>query len=61
MKPRVQLVGTDGNIFAVIGRCARALRKDGQADQAKEMTAAAFKARSYGEALGVCMRYVDAY
>ena len=60
-KPSVKLVGTDGNIFAVVGRCARALREAGQADQAKEMTAAAFKAKSYDEALGICMRYVDAY
>ena len=61
MKPRVKLVGTDGNIFAVIGQCARALRKAGQTDKAKEMTEAAFKAKSYDEALGVCMQYVDAY
>ena len=60
-KPSVKLVGTDGNIFAVVGRCARALRKAGQADQAKEMTESAFKAGSYDEALGICMRYVDAY
>ncbi len=60
-KPRVKLVGTDGNVFAVIGRCARALRATGQADKAKEMTEAAFKARSYDEALGIRMRYVDAY
>ena len=60
-KPSVKLVGTDGNIFAVVGRCARALREAGQADKAKEMTEFAFKAGSYDEALGICMRYVDAY
>ena len=60
-KPKVKLVGTDGNVFAVIGHCARALRKAGQADKAKQMTEAAFKARSYDEALGVCMQYVNAY
>lgn len=60
-KPKVKLVGTDGNIFAVIGRCARALKQAGQPDKAKEMTEAAFKARSYHEALGVCMQYVDAH
>ena len=61
VKPKVKLVGTDGNVFAVIGRCARALKKAGQPDKAKEMTEAAFKAKSYDEALGVCMEYVDAY
>ena len=60
-KPSVKLVGTDGNIFAVVGRCARVLREAGQADQAKEMTESVSKARSYDEALGICMRYVDAY
>lgn len=59
-KPKVKLVGTDGNVFAVIGRGARALKQAGQADQAKEMTEAAFKAGSYHEALGVCMQYVAA-
>ncbi len=61
MKPKVKLVGTDGNIFAVVGRCARALRNVGQTNQAKEMTAAVFKAKNYDEALGICMKYVDAY
>ncbi|MEK6526634.1 MAG: hypothetical protein AABZ22_07160, partial [Nitrospirota bacterium] len=61
LKPSVKLVGTDGNIFAVVGRCARALREAGQADKAKELTESVSKARSYDEALGICMRYVDAY
>lgn len=60
-KPKVKLVGTDGNIFAVIGLCARVLREAGRADQAKEMTEIAHKAKDYYEALGVCMQYVDAY
>ena len=60
-KPSVKLVGTDGNIFAVVGRCARALREAGQANKAKEMTESVSKAGSYNEALGICMRYVDAY
>ena len=60
-KPSVKLVGTDGNIFAVVGRCARALREAGQADKAKDLTEAVSKARSYDEALGICMQYVDAY
>ncbi len=61
MKPKVKLVGTDGNIFAVVGRCARVLRNAGQSDEAKEMPAAVFKSKNYDEALGVCMQYVDAY
>jgi len=59
-KPRVKLTGTDGNIFAVVGRCKQALEQAGQSDQAKEMTQRVFKATSYDEALGICQEYVDA-
>ena len=59
-KPRVKLVGTDGNIFAVVGRCKQALEQAGLPDQAKEMTQRVFKATSYHEALGICQEYVDA-
>ena len=59
-KPRVKLVGTDGNIFAVVGRCKQALEQAGLPDQAKEMTQRVFKATSYDEALAICQEYVDA-
>ena len=59
-KPHVKLVGTDGNIFAVVGRCKQALEHAGQPHQAKELVRRAFKATSYDEALGICLEYVDA-
>jgi hypothetical protein len=59
-KPRVKLVGTDGNIFAILGRCKQALRDAEQPDQAEEMMRRVFKATSYDEALGICQEYVDA-
>ena len=59
-KPRVKLVGTDGNIFAVVGRCKQALKDAGQPDQAEEVMQRVFKATSYHEALGICQEYVDA-
>lgn len=60
-KPRVKLVGTDGNIFAVVGRCKQALEDSGEPEKAKELIRRAFKATSYDEALGICLEYVDAY
>jgi len=59
-KPRVKLVGTDGNIFAILGRCKQALKDAGQSDQAEEMAQRVFKATSYDEALAICLEYVDA-
>ncbi len=60
-KPRVKLVGTDGNIFAILGRCKQALQEAGHPDQAEEMMQWVFKATSYDEALAICQEYVDAY
>lgn len=36
-KPTVQLSGTDGNVFSIIGNVSRALKKDGQRDKAGEI------------------------
>lgn len=36
-KPKMQLIGQDGNIFAIMGRASRLLTDYGQADKAKEM------------------------
>jgi hypothetical protein len=57
-KPRVKLVGTDGNIFAILGRCKQALKDAGQPDQAEEMMQRVFKATSYDEALGICQEMI---
>jgi len=59
-KPRVKLVGTDGNIFAILGRCKQVLKDAGQPDQAEELAQRVFKATSYDEALAICLEYVDA-
>jgi len=60
-KPTVQISGEDGNIFFIVGRCQRALRRAGYGQDeierfAKEVTAT----RSYDEALRVVMDWVDA-
>ena len=58
-KPVCRLVGTDGNVFSIIGHVRRTLRTAGQADQAQEFTDRAFKAGSYDEVLQLCMEYVE--
>ena len=60
MKPKVKLVGSDGNVFALLGRCAQGLKKAGQPEKAKELQSKVLAARSYDEALVLMMEYVDA-
>ena len=60
-KPKCKLVGTDGNIFALAGRAASALKKAGLKDKASEMTTDVFASGSYDAALGIILDYVDAY
>ena len=59
-KPEVQLTGTDGNVFALIGTCSRALKRAGLREQATEMTNRVMSAESYDEALAIMMQYVEA-
>lgn len=59
MKPKVQLSGTDGNVFALLGLCKRALRHAGQDAKAQEMQSKVLSAGSYDEALCVMMEYCD--
>jgi hypothetical protein len=61
VKPKVQLSGTDGNVFALLGKCSRALKAVGQAKQAEELYERTTKAQSYDEALQIMQEYVDAY
>jgi hypothetical protein len=58
-KPVCRLVGTDGNVFSIIGRVQRALKDAGQPERASEFVQRAFQARSYDEVLGLCADYVE--
>ena len=60
VKPEVQLTGTDGNVFALLGTCTRALRRDGLTAEASELTNRVMAASSYDDALATMMQYVDA-
>ena len=58
-KPVCKLVGTDGNVFSVIGRVRTTLRQAGMDEKAREFTDRAFKAGSYDEVLRLCMEVVE--
>lgn len=58
-KPVCRLIGTDGNVFSIIGRVKAALKEAGQGERAKEFVARAFQSRSYEAVLALCSDYVD--
>lgn len=58
-KPVCVLIGEHGNVFNVIGRVAKALKKVGLVGQAKEFTDRAFTSNSYDYVLQLAMEYVE--
>ena len=58
-KPKMQLIGQDGNIFAIMGRASRLLTDYGQADKAKEMRDRVMSCDSYQKALSIVSEYVE--
>jgi len=60
-RPRCRLVGTDGNVFAIIGAVKRALRDAGQHEAASDFVQRAFRSKSYDEVLALLVEYVDPY
>ena len=58
-KPNCPLIGTDGNIFNLVGIASRTLKKNGLSEQASEMTSKVYKSGSYEEALGIIGEYVN--
>ena len=56
---RCKLIGTDGNVFSIIGRVRRVLEQDGQPDRAGEFVKRAFESRSYDEVLALCLKYAE--
>ena len=59
-KPKVQLVGQDGNVFNLLGICTKALKRADQYDEAKELQNRVTSCGSYAEALSIMLDYVDA-
>ena len=58
-KPACKLTGTDGNVFAVIGRVRRTLKDAGQEEKAREFFGRAFQQLSYQMVLALCFEYVE--
>jgi hypothetical protein len=58
-KPECELSGQDGNVFGIIGRVTKTLKRAGLAEQADEFASKAMDAGSYDEVLRLCFEYVD--
>jgi hypothetical protein len=57
-KPRVKLIGEDGNAFAILGKVKRALIKAGMREEAERYIQEA-TAGDYSNLVAVTHRYVD--
>ena len=58
-KPDCPLIGQDGNIFNLMGIASKTLRRNGMADEAKEMVSRITASGSYYEALNIIEEYVN--
>ncbi len=59
VKPRVKLVGEDGNAFAILGRVRRALRDAGASPECVERYTREATSGDYDHLLAVTIEYVD--
>lgn len=57
-RPRVSLVGKDGNVFAVIGIISEKLNKSGLKEMADEFSQKAFHSDSYEDVIELALNYV---
>ena len=58
-KPQMQLLGEDGNIFAILGRASRLLNRAGMKAQSEEMFRRVTACENYHEALNIISEYVE--
>ena len=58
-KPKVKLVGKDGNAFAIMGRVAEALRKAGASKEEIKKYQTEAMSGDYDNLLRITMNYVD--
>lgn len=57
---RVQLVGEDGNAFAILGRVTKAMRQAGVEKAQRDAFLAEARNGDYDHLLWTCMQWVDA-
>ena len=58
-KPKMELIGHDGNIFSIMGRASRLLKQAGMREEANEMWNRVTSSGSYDEALHIISEYVE--
>lgn len=58
-RPKLKLLGHDGNIFAIMGHASRLLRVNGQSKEADEMIQRVHDSGNYYKALGIISEYVE--
>ena len=59
VRPPMELIGHDGNIFAIMGRAAKLLRENGQNAESLEMRRRVTHCDNYYKALGIISEYVE--
>lgn len=59
IKPKIKLIGEDGNIFNLLGIASKALIKAGQQENSDKMTQEIFDSGSYIEALSIIRKYCE--
>lgn len=55
----VRLTGTDGNVFSIIGRVAKAIQRAVGREEADQFRSAALECESYDAVLVLCMQTVN--
>ncbi|WP_343082721.1 hypothetical protein [Blautia producta] len=58
-KPKLKLLGHDGNIFSILADARRLLIRNGLAEQAEEMYGKVQESGDYYQALGIISEYVE--
>lgn len=58
-RPECSLTGTDGNVYALIGKVSRALQRAGLPDREALFIQASLSAKSYDDVLSLIPDYVD--
>ena len=58
-RPRVELIGRDGNAYAILGRALKALRDSGWTKEERDAFLAEATSGDYDHLLGTVMAYLD--
>ena len=58
-KPKMELLGQDGNIFGIMDRASRLLKQAGMKEQSNEMISCVTACGDYNKALNIISEYVE--